>query len=549
MRAVMLGQMTRAQSTEGYVPTVLDRSARVATDRALMLRANRIGDNEAWHASQIGRSIAWMWAVESGELPEGTGKKWLTAQDERVCPVCGPMDGVVVDVRDRFTLPDEAQVWAPGIHPKCRCTMRLDLPIEMMDVRKAWEEQLHPRANNGEFAPKGKQVRERETFVIPDVTPDERVNPFSDSTNPFAESSVNPFGVTKNPFASLNPFTSNPFDTNPFAHGPRKVLMIVRHGKNDGGDPPGLDQIVLPVQSMLHYLNDSDLETFQSKRQDEGFAVGDRINFDVINKRYTEWGRYKGAPAFFDQDNPDCQIGAYPIGTGQYYHLTEALAEALGPESTRLDDPLHIRTAWDLSAANSSDAREILSNALSRFHDRLDDHFNIGGVTPEDLTDREIDIIFGEAGYPGGGSLGEDERKKVLTDALTAAHPDPEQDALAESWQNFHQTENQDQPLYNAFLEVENLLGTDISDLPVPQVFVIDNGEEWAGGWVDDGGVISPTIRGTYRVDYIRKRNYIRQHGNLSGQGGITPFLYYEEVHLTFEPHRHGGTQPIEYRP
>ena len=38
--------------------------------------------------------------------------EWMTMEDERVCPVCGPLDGKVFDT-DRFP---------PHAHPNCRCT-------------------------------------------------------------------------------------------------------------------------------------------------------------------------------------------------------------------------------------------------------------------------------------------------------------------------------------------------------------------------------------------------------------------------------------------
>ena len=40
--------------------------------------------------------------------------KWLTAQDERTCPECAPLDGRVFKI-------DEAP--GPPKHPACRCTV------------------------------------------------------------------------------------------------------------------------------------------------------------------------------------------------------------------------------------------------------------------------------------------------------------------------------------------------------------------------------------------------------------------------------------------
>ncbi|MDP9353968.1 MAG: phage head morphogenesis protein, partial [Chloroflexota bacterium] len=45
-------------------------------------------------------------------------KQWLTAKDERLCPVCSPLEGVIVPLQDHF--PGDLE---PGAaHPACRCT-------------------------------------------------------------------------------------------------------------------------------------------------------------------------------------------------------------------------------------------------------------------------------------------------------------------------------------------------------------------------------------------------------------------------------------------
>jgi hypothetical protein len=59
---------------------------------------------------------------EATERPVVTAE-WITAEDDRVCVICAPMDGRIVIAGDEF---------APGInlptidtHPKCRCRVRL----------------------------------------------------------------------------------------------------------------------------------------------------------------------------------------------------------------------------------------------------------------------------------------------------------------------------------------------------------------------------------------------------------------------------------------
>ena len=52
-------------------------------------------------------------------------KRWDTARDDRVCPICAPMDGVVVHgVRAKFdTLAGALE--GPPAHPRCRCGMSM----------------------------------------------------------------------------------------------------------------------------------------------------------------------------------------------------------------------------------------------------------------------------------------------------------------------------------------------------------------------------------------------------------------------------------------
>ncbi len=48
--------------------------------------------------------------------------EWMTMEDERVCPVCGPLDGKVFDT-GRF--PQQPA------HPNCRCTSVVAWPLEI----------------------------------------------------------------------------------------------------------------------------------------------------------------------------------------------------------------------------------------------------------------------------------------------------------------------------------------------------------------------------------------------------------------------------------
>ena len=138
-------------------------------------------------------------AVAKGYLPPDTRKVWVTAIDERVCPVCAPMDSVAVKLDEPFrirahkgVLSHDTQLWVPPAHPSCRCRIvpesfiehgiitrtarwkrdengRASLRSELTDLvdnaqpgwmdqtedvgkRISWREDLHPRSDTGRFA-------------------------------------------------------------------------------------------------------------------------------------------------------------------------------------------------------------------------------------------------------------------------------------------------------------------------------------------------------------------------------------------------------------
>lgn len=71
-------------------------------------RATTMARTEALHAFNQGAEVRYTQAgIEKLE--------WLTAYDDRVCPICGPLDGTVFDVKSRHERPPR--------HPMCRCTI------------------------------------------------------------------------------------------------------------------------------------------------------------------------------------------------------------------------------------------------------------------------------------------------------------------------------------------------------------------------------------------------------------------------------------------
>lgn len=101
------------------------------TEDMMKARARVMADNEVFTALNFGRQIAYMEAQKAGLLPQNATKTWVTALDERVCPVCKPMDGVTVPLLDAFEvmqpLPKtgrgknrkSTKHIIPPVHPRC----------------------------------------------------------------------------------------------------------------------------------------------------------------------------------------------------------------------------------------------------------------------------------------------------------------------------------------------------------------------------------------------------------------------------------------------
>ena len=50
-----------------------------------------------------------------------TQLKWVTSLDERVCPICSPLDGKIVNINGTYVGGEGAQAKYPPIHINCRC--------------------------------------------------------------------------------------------------------------------------------------------------------------------------------------------------------------------------------------------------------------------------------------------------------------------------------------------------------------------------------------------------------------------------------------------
>lgn len=82
-------------------------------------RALTIARTELSNAYNYGAHSGTENAIELGIMKQ-VSKIWDTADDERVCELCGPMDGVRVPFKNPFIVNGD-YIDYPPLHPNCRC--------------------------------------------------------------------------------------------------------------------------------------------------------------------------------------------------------------------------------------------------------------------------------------------------------------------------------------------------------------------------------------------------------------------------------------------
>lgn len=90
--------------------------------RYLQYRARNIARTETLRASAKGQRELWRQAVQQGLLPHEAKRRWRTADDDRVCPICEALDGEERGLNEPFT---GGIMDPPDVHPSCRCSVSL----------------------------------------------------------------------------------------------------------------------------------------------------------------------------------------------------------------------------------------------------------------------------------------------------------------------------------------------------------------------------------------------------------------------------------------
>lgn len=94
--------------------------------RLIRQRAVRIARTETVAASNAGRYLSWIEAEAQGLLGSNSVKRWITAMDERTCPICEPLNNKEFPYKANFPSGE----LMPPVHPNCRCSAVI-IPAEV----------------------------------------------------------------------------------------------------------------------------------------------------------------------------------------------------------------------------------------------------------------------------------------------------------------------------------------------------------------------------------------------------------------------------------
>lgn len=103
---------------DGYSPDKAREIQAKYAERLHRTRAETIAVTEMAYAYNYGQQAYMEQCIKDG-LIGGARKKWMTAFDERVCEVCGKLDGEEAEMDAPFSI----GVPVPPAHPRCRCTV------------------------------------------------------------------------------------------------------------------------------------------------------------------------------------------------------------------------------------------------------------------------------------------------------------------------------------------------------------------------------------------------------------------------------------------
>ena len=129
-RSRALTKYRQLLEAQGVRDDLMEQRVGQMRDQLIMDRARTIARHETQDAAVAGQVEVWDQAVENGLLPTTVQEEWIVANDDRLCPICAPMDGQRVRRGQLFVSPYDGSTHArPPAHILCRCSLALVDPL------------------------------------------------------------------------------------------------------------------------------------------------------------------------------------------------------------------------------------------------------------------------------------------------------------------------------------------------------------------------------------------------------------------------------------
>jgi len=119
-RRLKAGKVPIRVSKGGASVAFTERRVEQYSRRLLNQRALMIARTETMTAANEGQRQLWAQAQRQGLLAEDRLKEWIVTPDDRLCPICAPLQGETAPVGEPFPTTGKQ---APPAHVMCRCAM------------------------------------------------------------------------------------------------------------------------------------------------------------------------------------------------------------------------------------------------------------------------------------------------------------------------------------------------------------------------------------------------------------------------------------------
>ena len=130
-QAVALERVRADLVEKGLTKARIDHLVTRHRDRMIRRRGRSIARTEVLRASNMGQQLLWEAAVDAGEWrAQDVRRVFIVTPDDRLCPICAPLDGMLVGLADEFVSPTNgASALVPPLHPSCRCAVGIDTAL------------------------------------------------------------------------------------------------------------------------------------------------------------------------------------------------------------------------------------------------------------------------------------------------------------------------------------------------------------------------------------------------------------------------------------